>query len=358
MTKLSKVLNSGKNVSLSKHTIKKKTFADFVDGGYSDLELFYKACKNDENLMIYTCITPEELQEYIEKIKDLDSLDKKLKYLKENQPAMNTSPERYESCVLSIAKYLKGYIEFNGYKLANLDGDAEDWTSEFWLKYAKICRFYKTRWFFPETLKRSSTVVYSPVLYKEFIYICRMSITGERKHKAFLAALNQSSSLYKCSLDNTLDNANGKDGENKKTLADIIPLEEDVAEASLDKINLEVVIERAVSLIKQYPDIAEHCDKIKEFYNTQETGILDKKLLIVSKIFLYKAGLTSPKVINFVSNLPSVYKSKYNINVARLNNQQRKYAQTKTNDNICKTKGENSNKKTWRELIFRKRGEI
>ena len=60
---------------------------------------------------------------------------------------------------------VKGYIEYNGYRMANSSGDNNDWTSEFWAKFCKICQFYRTRWFFPDSLKKKSTVVYNKIQY-------------------------------------------------------------------------------------------------------------------------------------------------------------------------------------------------
>ena len=56
-----------KKSKLLKRTNRKENFKKFIASGYSDQQAFLNACKNDENLLIYTCLTPSELNEYIEK---------------------------------------------------------------------------------------------------------------------------------------------------------------------------------------------------------------------------------------------------------------------------------------------------
>lgn len=305
-----------KNSRLSKKTNRKVNFKAFVDSNYTDLQAFKKACKNDEDLMIYTCLKKEELEEIINKIKDLGTFDEQISYLINNQPIMNSDVDRYNTCVESITKYLKGYIEFNGRKMANAEGDSDDWSSEFWAKFFKICQFYRIRWFFPETLKKPTSVVYNPTLYKEFIYICRFAITGERKHLGFLAAQNQQASLFKTSLDENIDNS-----EEGKSLADIIADPINNADVSLSEINVNCILDKALNLAVQYNESPEVCTKLKEFYERQDSEGFDKKIIVLGKIFLYKAGLVSPKVIQFIKNLSSTYKAKYNISESRLRKQ-------------------------------------
>ena len=102
---------------LSKRTNNKQSFKKFVDSNYTDLEAFKKACKGDENLLIYTCLKHDELQVYIDKIKEIEDMQEQIKYLKNNQPAMNETEERFKICQESIAGYLKNYITFNGFSL-------------------------------------------------------------------------------------------------------------------------------------------------------------------------------------------------------------------------------------------------
>lgn len=302
-----------KKVRINKKTNRKLNLKAFIDSGYTDIDAFKKACVGDENLMIYTCLTAKELKEVIEKMKTFNSIDEQVKYLVNCQPTMNLNLERYNRCVESIAAYLKGYIEYNGFKMCNADGDSEDWTSEFWLKYTKICNFYRTRWFQRESLTKNTSVTYNPMLYKEFIYICRRSITGERKHLAFLATQNQDSSMFKSSLDDALD----IDGETK-SLGDVIHDPVNDGDMMLSEANTNNIIDRALSIAKQYEDGIQYFDSIKKIYDEQETNGINKKAIILSKIFLYKAGLVSPKVLSFIKTLSATYKSRFNISDSRV----------------------------------------
>lgn len=296
---------------LSKRTTNKQTFKKFVDSDYTDFEAFKKACKGDENLLIYTCLKKEELMPFIEKIKEFDTVEAQLKYLKNNnvQPPMNETEERYDVCVKqSIPAFLKNYIAFNGFKMNNSSGDAEDWTSEFWLKYVKICNFYRDRWFHPETLKKASTVVYNKMLYKEFIYICRMSITGERRHQAFLATQRPESSLFKPSLDFNLESKSNTD----RSLMDITKDTKNDATNVLEEVHTNTLIEKALELAKNYEN-GHYYKQIEDVYLNQDVKGVNKKILMLSKIFLYKAGLTAPKVLTFIKSLSNTYKAKFNI---------------------------------------------
>ena len=338
-----------KKAKLSKRTNRKQSFKKFIESGYTDIQAFNNACKNDENLLIYTCLEPEELQVYIDKMKEIENPEEQVKYLVNNQPIANSTVERYDRVTKCLAKYLKGYIDYSAYRLSNSSGDNQDWSSEFWAKYCKICNFYRTRWFFPETLKKQSTVTYNPILLKELVYILRCSLSSERKHLAFLATQSIDDSLFKVSLDTKLEV-----GSNEKTLAEVIPDEENGVDYLNDTTSLNIILDRALKTCKQYPDAVKYYNEIKDFYYTQDTAGLDKKAVILGKIFLYKAGLVSPKILAFIKSLSSMYKAKYNISTARLNTQAEELKDFK----VVKYKKQKTDDLTWRDLIFMKRGEI
>jgi len=340
---------------LSKRTNYKQSFKKFIDSDYKDLDAFRKSCKNDENLLIYTCLKPEELNKYIEGMKQIEGLEAQIKYLKrvDIQPAMNETEERYETCILSIAEYLKNYITFNGFVMNNASGSAEDWASEFWLKYAKICKFYRDRWFHRERLKKESTVVYNPVLYKEFIYICRMAITGERRHQAFLATQRPESTLFRPSLDFRLDSKNNND----KSLMDIVKDPITDLDTTVDTFNITEIKKKALMLSMQYEN-GKYTNDIATFYENEDGGQLSKKVVILGKIFLYKAGLRAPKVLSFIKSLSNTYKARFNISPALITKQvndmkNKKVAKIPSYADILEDGG-----KTRLGLILRKRGTV
>lgn len=340
-----------KKNKIVKRINRKQSLKKFIESGCCDKQAFFGACKNDENLLIYTCLKDDELDEYLTKIKEIDDVQDKIKYLIENQPSMNSSLERYNRCVESIAKYLKGYIDYSGYTMSNREGSNLDWCSTFWLKFYKICEFYRVRWFFPETLEKKSTVVYNPLLYKEFLYICRMSISSERKYQAFLATQNQGSSLFSLSLDSFIEG----DQDGDKTLADVLPSGED-EETLLEEASVSCICKKALSICNHYSDASKYHDRIKQFYEKQDTLGFDKKTIILGKIFLYKAGLVSPKILAFIKSLSPTYKIKYNLSSDRL---EREFENLKLNT-VYKPKVDTrkSTEKGWRELILKGRGEV
>ena len=346
-----------KKARLMKRTGRKQNFKRFVESGYTDIQAFLAACEKDENLLIYTCLTPEELQTYIDKMKTYKTVDEQIDYLVDNQPSMNATEERFERCKESMAAYLKGYIEYNGYKLANAEGAAEDWSAEFWAKYCKVFNFYQERWFHPEKFINQETgqsktrVSYNPMLYKEFIYIVRMSISSERKHLAFLATQDSNSSIFRLSLESKLE----ADSDNDKTVGDVLQDQVNNNDTILEKANLTCILEKALKLCKEYPEAAERYDLIKDFYMTQSLDSYDKKTIILGKIFLYKAGLTSQKILMFIKSLSATYKARYNISQARVNVQLQKF---KKANPVKKVKALPKQQMGWRELILHKRGEL
>ena len=75
------MLNGIKKAKISKRTNRKQNFKKFIESDYTDIQAFLNACHNDEDLLIYTCLKPNELQEIIEKIKPLKTLEEKIDYL-------------------------------------------------------------------------------------------------------------------------------------------------------------------------------------------------------------------------------------------------------------------------------------
>lgn len=346
-----------KKAKLVKKTNRKKNFEKFIESGYTDISAFYSACEKDENLLIYTCLKRDELQTYIDEMKKLPTQQAQIDYLVDNQPYMNETEERFDKCVESMAKFLKGYIEYNGYKLANAEGDAEDWAAEFWAKYCKVCNFYRMRWFHPEdfideeTGESKTKVIFNKIQYKEFIFMLRMSISGERKHLAFLATQNINSSVFRASLDDKLES----DKDNEKTLGDILQDENNDDENITENVSVTKLVDKALKLCKEYPDALEKYDMIKDLYEKQNIEDHDKKTIILSKIFLYKAGLVSPKILAFIKSLSATYKARYNISAARVNTQIQNIKKLNTGKVI---KPKDTKTMGWRDLILHKRGEL
>ena len=280
-------------------------------------------------------------------MKTFSTVQEQVQYLIENQPFMNETVRRFDRCVKILASYIKGYINFNGFLMANSDGDNKDWSSEFWLKYCKICNFYRTRWFFPESLKKKSTVAYNKILFKEFLYITRRSVSGDRKHKAFLATQDANSSIFKISLDNKVDP--NSDGD--KTLADVVPDERD-ENYILSLSNVQSIFTKALNLCSQYSDGLEYYDEIKDFYEKHDPSNFKSKVVMLGKIFLYKAGLVSPKTVSFIRSLSNTNKVKYNISIAKLNAQAKQYKLQKDTNKDKKQEKQ----KTYVDYILHKRG--
>jgi len=342
-----------KKARLNKRSNRKLAFKKFIENGCTDINLFLSACRNDENLLIYTCLDEKQLEPYIEVLKDPEkTLEEKADYLKQNQPFMNETEELFEKCIKSMSSYLKGFIDYNSFLSANAEGSAEDFSSEYWAKYSKVCNFYRIRWFHPEQLSKPSTVQYTPVQYKEFIYLLRASISGDRRHRAFLATQDEGMSIFRLSLDSKVDCGN----DNDKSLIDVISDEDNSGDMMLEASYLQNITKRALELSLQYNDSAKYHDQIAKFYEKQDPIGFDKKTVLLGKIFLYKAGLISGKILLFIKSLSSTYKTRYNISQSRLNAQISNWK----NKPFVKPY-ENKYKQTnlsYKDLIFHKRGEL
>ena len=113
-----------KKARIEKRVNRKQSLKKFFDSNCTDEQSFFNACKGDENLLIYTCLTKEEREVYFEKLRELEDTPAKIDYLLTNQPFANETVERYDRVTKAIAKYLKGYIEYNGFRMSNAEGKA------------------------------------------------------------------------------------------------------------------------------------------------------------------------------------------------------------------------------------------
>ena len=95
--------------------------------------------------------------------------------------------------------------------------------------------------------------------------------------------------------------------------------------------------------------------KLLVLLQTKNARTTNKKTIILSKIFLYKAGLVSPKILAFIKSLSATYKARYNISAARVNTQIQNMKKVNTGKTIKQT---DTKKMGWRDLILHKRGEL
>lgn len=302
---------------------------NFIESDYSNLELFKKACHKNINLEIYLCIPEKELirilQEYknqgINNAKDLSSR------LVNDQPAMNKTLEIYEKAVIKIQQNIDNYIKYHGFKMANSAGNAEDWYTEFLIKYWYNVNFYKVRWFFPETLKKESKVKYKTMLYKDFLYQSKAIISNEKRLKAHQAANKKQDSLFKTSLDKEFKDSN-------KNLKDTVSDDEDSIFLQSDYTLLKYKILQEIlksnksgtSLVKKVIK-ALKTDEIKS--NTPEGKLIIKKA--------YLLGIDSPKLLSFIENISERDKISSGISDKRLEKRKEEFNKHPKNEDISES---------------------
>ena len=107
-----------------------------------------------------------------------------------------------------------------------------------------------------------------------------------------------------------------------------------------------------MELCRQYSDGLEHYEEIRDFYEKQDPSNFKSKVVMLGKIFLYKAGLISPKTVSFIKSLSNTNKVKYNISIARLNSQAKQF---KLQKETYKSKKQEK-PKTYVDYIIHKRG--
>lgn len=281
----------------------------FIESDYNDLNLFKKACHKNINLEIYLCIPEKELvrilQEYknqgINNAKDLSSR------LVNDQPAMNKTLDIYDKATVRIQQNIDNYIKYHGFKMANSAGNAEDWYTEFLIKYWYNVNFYKIRWFFPETLKKESKVKYKTMLYKDFLYQSKAIISNEKRLKAHQAARKKQDSLFKTSLDKDFKDSNKN---LKDTVADGNDLSFQVSEFLVfkSKILKEILKdEKNLPLINKVIKALQE-DEIKP--TTPEGKLILKKM--------YLLGLDSPKLFDYISRMSGRERMSSGISESRL----------------------------------------
>ena len=135
-----------------------------------------------------------------------------------------------------------------------------------------------------------------------------MSIAGERRHQAFLATQKPESSLFKPSLDFNLETK----GNTNRSLIDVVKDTKNDSTALTEEVHFNTIIEKALELAKLYEN-GQYYEQIRDVYLNQDIKGVDKTVLTYSKIFLYKAGLVTPKVLSFIKSLSATYKAKFNI---------------------------------------------
>ncbi len=297
----------------------------FIESDYNDLDLFKKACNKNINLEIYLCLPEKELirilQEYkkqgINNVKDLTNR------LVNDQPAMNKSLDIYNKATIRIQQNIDNYIKYHGFKMANSAGTAEDWYTEFLIKYWYNVNFYKIRWFFPETLKKESKVKYKLMLYKDFLYQSKAIISNEKRLKAHQAASKKQDSLFKTSLDKDFKDSNKN---LKDTVSDSNDMSFEEAEFIVfkNKILGEVIKDpKNINIINKVINALKN-DEIKS--NTPEGKLILKKM--------YLLGLDSPKLFNFIEKMSDREKLSSGISNSRLKKRKEELLKYPTKEEI------------------------
>lgn len=282
---------------------------NFIESNYNDLDLFKKACNKNINLEIYLCLPEKELVRILQEYKNqgINTVKELSSRLVNDQPAMNKTLDIYEKAVVRIQLNIDNYIKYHGFKMANSAGNAEDWYTEFLIKYWYNVQFYKIRWFFPETLKKESKVKYKTMLYKDFLYQSKAIISNEKRLKAHQAAKRKQDSLFKTSLDKDFKDSN-------KNLKDTIGDQDDISfstsEFQLFKYKILVEVSKNQTHKNLYNKIVKalQLDEIKQ--NTTEGKII--------LIYAYKCGMESLKLYDFIHKLSTRQKKEYGISSLRL----------------------------------------
>lgn len=289
-------------------------FQEFVNSNYTNMKLFTKLCKQNMNLTAYLCIDSSDLQDYFTQIQQIPNIKDQYNYLIEKQPIINSSEDVYEKAVNILTEYLKKYVNYHAYKLVNAQGDLNDYIQDLYQKFFYMTNFYKERWFHSQDLKKATKVKWKPMQYKEFSYIARATIAGERRLKAFKFANDPEASANKISLSQL---AYTKNTSNKSLKREDLVTQADNLDEQSDYHNLLNNINKYCATI----DDGKYVKKIQSMIaNKNIKG--SKNENIVLKVCLYKAGITDHlKLLTFIKNLSNKYKEKFGISEVLLKKQ-------------------------------------
>lgn len=287
---------------------------EFLNSNCTNYGVFEKLCKNNPNLTIYLCIGTERLNKVFETIKTIQNPREQYNYLINNQPSINESEEIFIKAVDYLAEYLKPYIKYHAFKLVNAYGDMSDYVQDLYQKLYYMTNFYKDRWFHINELKKSTKVKWRLMKYKEFSYIARATISGERRLKAYKFAKTPEASINKISLNQSAYT-------NPTELNDKSIKREDLLCQNYeekDECNYNNMINKACYYAKTL-ERGKYAKKLTEMlHDTQIKGNKIENTLL--KVCLYKAGfVNSSKLLNFINELSDKYKEKFGISQTLLN---------------------------------------
>lgn len=281
---------------------------NFIESNYENLALFKKACDKNINLEIYLCLPEKELIRILQEYKSQGITDPKelSNRLINDQPAMNKTLEIYEKAVVRIQLNINNYIKYHGFKMANSAGNADDWYTEFLIKYWYNVKFYKVRWFFPETLKKESKVKYKAMLYKDFLYQSKAIISNEKRLKAHQAARKKQDSVFKTSLDKDFRDSNKN---LKDTVSDLNDQPFQTSDFNIFKYKIltEILKDKRFKSLYKKVIKALQLEEIKS-HTPEGTLIL---------VQAYKCGMESKELYRFINKLSGRKKIYYGISIAR-----------------------------------------
>ena len=289
---------------------------------YTDKDLWIKLSNSDINLKIYQYLEDDELENVITSLKNISSDSDKINYLIDHQIPCNKNEKIFTATVNDMVNELENYVTYHAFKLINAHGNIEDYKQDLFCKFFYMANFYKDRWFNKDKFivdkeknLYSTKVVYKPVLYKEFLWLAKATISGERRLKAYKFTKDPESSVNKVSLNQLAYN---KKSDNKKLIKeDLISTDCDVSEST----NYRQILQKANSFLDGLDGF--ECSKKKVKNMLIDNKIKGNKVEnILLKVSLYKAGLSeSTKVLTFINNLSNKYKERFGISQSLLEKQ-------------------------------------
>lgn len=289
---------------------------------YEDEQLWVKLSNSDINLKTYQYLKKEDRAEIITSLKALNSDHERVSYLVNNQIPCNKNKEIFDATVNDMVDELENYVTYHAFKLINAHGSIEDYKQDLFCKFFYMSNFYKDRWFNKDKFivdkeknLYSTKVVYKPMLYKEFLWLAKATISGERRLKAYKFTKDPESSVNKVSLNQLAYN---KKSDNKRLIKeDLISVDCDAA----DSTNYRQILQKANAFLDSLDGF--DCSKKKVKNMLIDNKIKGNKVEnILLKVSLYKAGLSeSTKVLTFVNHLSNKYKERFGISQSLLDQQ-------------------------------------
>lgn len=224
---------------------------------------------------------------------------------------VNTNKSTLEATIPLLIEDCKGVIIPRAYKLVNALGDNNDYENELVLSWIiDRVKGYWTNVWFNKNFKTRTGFRNQKVPYFLFLILIKNKIKNQVRTMQMQFSKRPDTSTFKISLNNEKD---------KRGLNMANPPSADI----LDRLEYKSLFDYCFAMLKASPVQPAVVDEI--INNYKEPKVLSTEAKKMFKLYLYKAGHKTAKVIQFVNGLPGSVRAAHDINEDELSADVDKY---------------------------------